>query len=556
MMGIELSEFQRYKLVLREQGKEYSPEAEEALKITNAWYWAFSNEIKLVAAKFSWSGHEFQQRPMSVRPPEKVIRKSTQGTFTEGEVLNTLQGMITGYYKKGVYYLFPSKDKVSDFSKSRFKPLIDDNPDIIGQFVKGTDSATLKRIRDAFLYFRSGRLGQDIGGRGDMKSSANLKGDPADHAVFDEYDEMDMKSEEFVDGRLAKSEIGTKSFLANPTIPDYASDTKFQKSSQEYWHCKCIHCGWYTCLDLEEYWPEDGSPCLAIRWRKDGTAYRACRHCGKELYPQLGQWVAKKPDIKDILGFTIGHASYPWINVTKLLKVWESPDVDRGNFIRLRLGRPYIEAENRLTHQQIYDCCGKQGMYDSDAGSCSMGVDQGGGEGDLFHVVVGKKITIHSTIKAQILKLSILKGWDELDKYMKRFNIYRCVIDGLPNQKDAYKFANRHKGKVFLSFFSEHQSGPYKWDEKDFKVNSYRTDAMDESHEELAAGALLLPHRSKLVDKYADHCHATAKKLETDEKTGTKRYIYIPKLGGPDHFRLAQAYETMARMGKSKQRYQ
>jgi hypothetical protein len=36
-----------------------------------------------------------------------------------------------------------------------------------------------------------------------------------------------------------------------------------------------------------------------------------------------------------------------------------------------------------------------------------------------------------------------------------------------------------------------------------------------------------------------------AKKLEEDEETGSKRYIYV-KLG-PDHFRHAFNYETMAR---------
>jgi hypothetical protein len=36
-----------------------------------------------------------------------------------------------------------------------------------------------------------------------------------------------------------------------------------------------------------------------------------------------------------------------------------------------------------------------------------------------------------------------------------------------------------------------------------------------------------------------------AKKLEEDEETGSKRYVYV-KLG-PDHFRHALNYEAMAR---------
>ena len=528
-----------------------SPGAEEAVKACNSWYWAYITGIKLVTSRFKLNGHEFQIRPMSIRPPVKVVRKSTQGTFTEGEVLNALHGMKYSLYRAGVYYLFPNKDKVAEFSKSRFKPLINDNPEEIGAFVRDTDSATLKRIGTGFLYFRSGRLSQDIGKRGDMKSSASLKGDPADHAVMDEYDEMDPNVDEFIDGRLAKSPINTKTYLANPTLPDFGTDKKFQNSSQEYWHIKCLRCGWYTCLDLEEYWDEKTRECKALKRRKGGSAYRACRHCGGELDPRFGEWVPKRQQEKEVIGFTIGHPSYSWINVTRLLNQWEDPNTDIANYIRIKLGRSFVEAENRLSHQQVFDCCGSEGMASSDKGPCYMGIDQGGGQQDLFHVIIGKKSDALGK-KGKILYLGIEKGWNELDRFMKSFNVARCVIDGLPNQKDARKFAHRFPGRVYLSYFSEHQKGAYAWNDEKYEVSSYRTEAMDESHDEIANQELILPRRSQMIEKYADHCHATAKKLEEDEQTGEKRYLYIPKLGGPDHFRLAQCYETMARIGTPK----
>jgi hypothetical protein len=106
-----------------------------------------------------------------------------------------------------------------------------------------------------------------------------------------------------------------------------------------------------------------------------------------------------------------------------------------------------------------------------------------------------------------------------------------------------------------LSYFSQTQKGDYAWNEKDFTVTSYRTEAMDASHKEISEKKTALPRRCEIIEKFAHHCHNTAKKLETDEKTGTKRYVYIPKLGGPDHFRLAQCYETMARTGTPAKRF-
>lgn len=515
-----------------------SPGINEAVKNCNPWYWAIKSQIRLVSNGFALDGHEFQVRPMSIRPAVKVIKKGTQGTFTEGEVLGTLHGMIYGYYPTGVYYLFPNKDKVSEFSKSRFKPLIQDNPDTIGCFVRDTDSATLKRIGSGFLYFRSGRLGIDL--RHEMKSSAALKGDPADHAVHDEYDEMHPGIDEFVDGRLAKSPIQTKSYLANPTLPDYGIDAKFQRSSQEYWHIKCQHCSWYTCMDLEESFPK------LLHRRKDGSVFRACRHCGKELDPRLGQWVQERQSEKDIIGFTIGHPSYPWINLKKLLDKWEDPETDKANFTRLKRGLAYIEAENRLSLKEVYDCCGTDGIVSSDPEPCFMGVDQGGSDQDLFHIVIGKK---HPAKAGKIVYMAIEKGWTELDRFMKIFNVRRCVIDGLPNQDDARKLAHRWPGRVFLSYFNENQKGNDRWDEESYIVNSNRTESMDASHKEISDQNIVLPRKTEIVEKYASHCHSTAKKLQEDEKTGSKRYVYIPKLGGPDHFRLAQCYETMARQG-------
>jgi len=509
----------------------------------DSWYWAFTRAIQLVGSVFTVAKHQFQMRPMSLRPMVKIIRKATQMLFTESEVLDVIHGMIHGLYPVGVYYLFPSKDKVSDFSRARFRPLIKRNPDTIGLHVKDTDSVNLKQIGNAFLYFRSGRLAQEI--QHQMKSSGALKGDPCDHAVFDEFDEMwpceDVDS--FVDARMSHSQVRTKHYLANPTLPDYGISEKFEESDQEYWHCKCIKCNAWTCMD-----DEDLSPDELFRQRiielKSGEVIRACSKCGAALNPERGQWVAKRPDITDMIGFTIGHPSAPWIQPADLLKEWRRTN-DKANFIRLKLGRPWVEAENRLSIEDVLKCCGYDGISSSDIGPCYMGVDQGGSEQDLLHIVIGKN---HPVRAAKYLYVGIDKGWFELDRLMESFRVVRCVIDGLPNQDDARRFARRHPGRVFLSYFSDSMKGAYKWDEQQQIVNSNRTEAMDASHKELQAQDLILPKRCDVVDKFARHCNAVAKKLEEDEETGSKRYIYV-RLKKEDHFRLANCYEAMARQG-------
>jgi hypothetical protein len=98
---------------------------------------------------------------------------------------------------------------------------------------------------------------------------------------------------------------------------------------------------------------------------------------------------------------------------------------------------------------------------------------------------------------------------------------------------------------VFLNFYQDRQRGCYKWNERDLTVACNRTESLDASHNQIQQGNIVLPRESDIVREFAKHCHNVAKKLEEDEETGSKRYIYV-KLG-PDHFRHAFNYECMAR---------
>ena len=143
------------------------------------------------------------------------------------------------------------------------------------------------------------------------------------------------------------------------------------------------------------------------------------------------------------------------------------------------------------------------------------------------------------------MHLGIYKDWNELDRLMKNFNVIRCVVDALPETRNARAFAERHKGRVFLSFYQEYQRGHYKWNEAELTVACNRTESLDASHNEILTGNILLPRQCTITDEFANHLHNVAKRLEEEEDTGSKRYVYV-KLG-PDHFRHAYNYECMAR---------
>ena len=128
---------------------------------------------------------------------------------------------------------------------------------------------------------------------------------------------------------------------------------------------------------------------------------------------------------------------------------------------------------------------------------------------------------------------------------MRTFSVTRCVVDALPETRNARAFAERFKGKVFLNYYNERQKGHYAWNEKELMVSCNRTESLDASHKEINDQSIILPKECEITREFAKHLHNVAKKLEEDEDTGSKRYIYV-KLG-PDHFRHAYNYEAMAR---------
>ena len=70
--------------------------------------------------------------------PYMVEMKAAQLGLTTKAMLQAVYGCrYRGY--KGVLYLFPGKSDVTDFSQGRISPLIDENPDTIGKWLKDTD---------------------------------------------------------------------------------------------------------------------------------------------------------------------------------------------------------------------------------------------------------------------------------------------------------------------------------------------------------------------------------------------------------------------------------
>lgn len=474
--------------------------------------------VILDGRQFTYDRHEYLIEPYQDFHPHQAEIKSTQMGLTSKAMLRCMHGSRYGMYR-GILYLFPSKSDVTDFSKGRISSLIDDNPEI-ESWIKETDAANIKRIWNTFLYMRG------------MKSRVGLKSVPADFIVFDELDEAPQNAVDMAYERMAHSEHKHQLKLSNPTLPDYGIDKVFQLSDQRFWLIRCDKCRHYT--DLVGAFPKKPNEDVPVLIRnKEGRVIRACEKCHSELNPSNGQWVAKYPQNIDVRGYQYSQLWSHFVDPGEILHIYRTTD-NITDLYNLKIGIAYVEAENRLSIQDVLRLCSDYRIQSEDNGPCTMGIDQGKG----LHVVIGKR--------DRLLHLGVYKDWEDMDPLMRNFHVKRCVVDALPETRAARKFAERHKGRVWLNYYNIHQKGSYAWNEKEFIVQCNRTESLDASHNQVLRGKVIFPsEQSDIMHQFAEHLHNVAKRLEEDEETGSKRYVYL-KLG-PDHFRHAFNYETMAR---------
>lgn len=503
----------------------------------DAGYWAaVLHGIKLQRGPFSFMNREYQMEPMSTTVKRTCYMKATRGGFSEIEILKSLHGMIHNRYREGVLYLFPTNDDVQEFSKSRFAPLLSANRVAIGQWVKsggkGTDTASLKKIHNAFLYLRGARLSEK---RGEEDESAKMKSIGVDKIVFDEVDHMDKAVIAKARGRYYDSPWQEEVFIGNPIVPGEGVDEQWQLSDQRHWHRKCGHCGKWTCAEL--FFMEDRDRCIGIR--KNGTGYIACKNCGREIFIRDGEW---QPELKENSDYMHG---YRWSQLSSavcdpldILRDFNNPpEGNLADVYRLRLGLPYIAAEDRLTEPQIYACCSQDTMAHSHSGPCAMGVDVG----IVKHIVIGIRT---GDEQYSIVKMARLSSWSDIHDLARKFNVKSAVIDIRPYQDEVKKFQSDEPYRIFLCEYSDNPAYTRTWDTKRGIVKDYRTAIFDESHRLVVTpGKFIIPRYCPEVKEFAKQMCNAYKLLETNKRTGARQYRYK---GDKEHYRNAINYFILA----------
>jgi hypothetical protein len=523
----------------------------EELEYFDAGRWAIGNEIKLQSGLFSFHTREYQIEPLGSDVRRMCYMKATQLGFTELEVIRAIHGLIKRIYPRGVGYYFPTNDDVQEFGKSRFNPLIQSNRNAIGKYVrsvgkKSTDTASLKKIGDAFLWLRGARMPRKID---EQSVSSKTSSIPLDRIVFDELDLMADVDDKFTvvgkaRGRLRDSESPSECYISNPTTPNFGIDTFFAKSDQRQWFRFCEACGKHTtCAEL--FFMEDPERCVRIR--KDGSGYIACKVCGNEIPNFPGEWVPAYPrNSAYMYGYQLSQLTSVRNDPAEILYEYRNPPEDNlSSIVRLRLGWPHISSEDKLRKEDVLNCCNESNYpLTSHPGPCLMGLDCMKGK----HLIIGART---GTDSFEIYKTAVIRGegmdsWNEIEDICRRFNVKVGVVDIRPYEDMARHFQKKVKFKVWLCEYKETTPLGSIFNKNTKMVSVGRTEIMDTSHRlVITPGNLVLPRRSPAIVEFAKQLCSPFKTEELNKKTKQMVYRYR-KTSDPDHFRHCLNYLILA----------
>ena len=513
----------------------------EGLMRMDAGYWACQCPIKLQAGVFTYHGFEYQVEPMSSQARRLCYLKARQSFgATTNEVLKDLHGMIMGKYKLGVAHIFPTNDEVGEFSKSIFKPLIANNKSFIGRYVKNvagtTDTTSLKKVRDAFLFLRGARLSQTVGASSEGTSSKTA-GFSCDKCVFDEVDFMDPSAVVKYIQSMGMSPHKHEVYLGNPSHEDFGIDQIFKQSDQRYWFRKCS-CGHWTCA--EKSFPG----CVKIR--ANGTGYVGCDKCSKEVPVWNGkgsaEWVPDFPDKSDYMhGYMASQLMTPFNDPAEILEDFVNPPFgDLANVYRLRLGRAYSATSDKLRKEVVLANCGHDSPAVRHAGPCAMGVDVG----KAYHAtVIGIKT---AKDRYEIIKTVKAKDFQEVYDLARRYNVQSDVVDIRPYEEEARKYQKNSGHKTFLCEYSDTQVVDAIFNDNTGVVKVHRTGIFDQSHRLLSEGYIRLPCQCPEIEEFARQCCNCARFEEEDKRRGIKVNRYRPTGDEEEHFRNALNYFLLA----------
>lgn len=464
-----------------------------------------------------------------------VGQKAAQVGFTE-TVLNVAFYNID-VKRIDVLYILPAKTPdAGDFSSGRFDAALELSPHLQNLF-SDTKNVGHKRAGATNLYIRGSR------------SRGGLKSVPVGLIVLDEVEEMTEKNIplalERTSGQLEKQTW----MVSTPTLEGRGINKYYQESSANHFFVKCPSCNRFMELEypdsvefnIEE--PEKSSLictlCKVILHHKD-----------KVNWLKEGRWIESFTD-RDVKGWHISQLYSTVVTPKELTQAYIRAQTnlsDEQEFYNSKMGLTHEVEGARLTDQQINTAKGDYKNKTPGYGLITMGVDVGHPyihiEIDEWHFEFQETVDINTHAIPRVICQTKVKTFEELDNFMREYQVNFCIIDAHPERRKAFEFASRFWGSVRLCFYvvGINSKQIHLSDAAEPSISVDRTSWLDLSLGRFRSGTIKIPNDIDM--EYRDQLKAPIRVYEKD-KDGNPVGVYSNG-NSADHYAHARNYAEIA----------
>lgn len=473
-----------------------------------AWI-TLNNLVNENQKQLEFYNHRFMIDIYADNAPDIVCIKSAQVGFSVYAILKSFHELK--YEKRNIIYALPTKNVVQDFVMPKVNPLISSNA-VISQDM-GSDSVSLKKLGDRFIYFKGG-------------SEREAISVSADTLVIDELDRMpNANIVTMFDSRLQAAAEPRRRRFSNGSAIGYGVDALFKDSCAFHWFVKCSHCNheWYIDYaageDHEHYIDKDLQVFI-------------CGKCHKELTTEdrrLGRWVAKYPS-RERHGYWISQMMAPWVTAKRIID--QETEMDIATFYGFVLGKAYTPTDMIVNRESILRATAPSNIMKTQV---AIGVDQDAG-GQYYVCMTAQGIFAHGYVDS----------WDKIEHLKLMYNAI-VVCDPNPYQAMPKQLAAKYSDWYLCYFKILDGLSSVQWKEKEQIVYADRTRVIDIRANEIVHARLLYRERPHELEDVIAHWNNLYRTTE-EKDDGRVRSIWIKKDGKQSDYPFAEVY---ARIGLS-----
>jgi hypothetical protein len=409
-------------------------------------------------------------------------------------------------------YVAPTFKQSGVYSRKKIDEIFETSQLLNKTFYPGVKGFRIeeKRLKNlSTLYFRSA-----------FHDADSIRGLTIDYQYHDEIQDQLENVAPIIEACSQKRKNAKYMYAGTPKTLDNNIQKKWEKSSQNEWHVKCMHCGYYNKLGIE-----------VVLLDKPGLW---CRKCKKEIHTRYGCWVSAQQS--EIQGFRLPYIILPTEDIDWRDLYFKMRNFDTGALMNETFGESYDNGQKPLSRDQLISSCSlDRPMWNIMPTSISgvelyAGIDWGGGNTGFTILTIGYFDTIANKFKIIFAKRYIGR---EAEPENLVFSITKTLMDFHVSFVGAdfgfgFDLNSRMRGLlpkhvVYVTYRHSIIKKALAWDDQGNTYVTNRTEVMTDLFNAIKSKKVEPYQWSEFEDIGKDYCNINS---EYSDRLRQMRYIH------------------------------